>query len=59
MRSDSCGLPFLVGILNEEDLGGMLVERMFLLYFFEYSVAAEPPVLCGESHRSGQTEPPY
>ena len=26
---------------------------------FEYYVAAEPPVRCGESHHSGQTEPPY
>lgn len=25
----------------------------------EYYVAAEPPVRCGESHHSGQTEPPY
>ena len=25
---------------------------------FEYYVAAEPPVRCGESHPSGQTEPP-
>ena len=24
----------------------------------EYYVAAEPPVRCGESHHSGQTEPP-
>ena len=24
----------------------------------EYYVAAEPPVRCGESHLSGQTEPP-
>ena len=24
----------------------------------EYYVAAEPPVRCGESHPSGQTEPP-
>ena len=26
--------------------------------FIEYYVAAEPPVRCGESHPSGQTEPP-
>ena len=25
---------------------------------YEYYVAAEPPVRCGESHLSGQTEPP-
>ena len=25
---------------------------------YEYYVAAEPPVRCGESHHSGQTEPP-
>ena len=26
--------------------------------YAEYYVAAEPPVRCGESHLSGQTEPP-
>lgn len=26
--------------------------------YTEYYVAAEPPVRCGESHPSGQTEPP-
>ena len=26
--------------------------------FAEYYVAAEPSVRCGESHHSGQTEPP-
>lgn len=26
--------------------------------YCEYYVAAEPPVRCGESHLSGQTEPP-
>ena len=26
--------------------------------YFEYYVAAEPPVRRGESHLSGQTEPP-
>ncbi len=29
------------------------------LTYYEYYVAAEPPVRCGESHHSGQTEPPY
>ena len=33
---------------------GALVE----LVPSEYYVAAEPPVRCGESHHSGQTEPP-
>ena len=28
-------------------------------WFIEYYGAAEPPVRCGESHQSGQTEPPY
>ena len=30
----------------------------FLKTMDEYYVAAEPPVRCGESHHSGQTEPP-
>ena len=34
----------------------LLVEDVFKLD--EYYVAAEPPVRCGESHHSGQTEPP-
>ena len=36
-------------------------DRMMQIKDFvdEYYVAAEPPVRCGESHHSGQTEPPY
>ena len=35
-------------------------ERKLLIHSLvdEYYVAAEPPVRCGESHPSGQTEPP-
>ena len=34
----------------------MLLTRAAV--FIEYYAAAEPPVRCGESHPSGQTEPP-
>lgn len=43
----------------------IMIERWFRsfkyeeAYLTEYYVAAEPPVRCGESHHSGQTEPPY
>lgn len=34
------------------------LREMFSETAAEYYVAAEPPVRCGESHPSGQTEPP-
>ena len=34
------------------------LEDRYGLKIDEYYVAAEPPVRCGESHHSGQTEPP-
>ena len=52
---------------NEADVVALKQEyptfaKEFLLQAYsiniEYYVAAEPPVRCGESHHSGQTEPP-
>ena len=37
---------------------GQSAEVVFVYEHGEYYVAAEPPVRCGESHHSGQTEPP-
>ncbi len=34
------------------------LQDVLSLIIVEYYVAAEPPVRCGESHHSGQTEPP-
>ena len=34
------------------------ISTRYLLSQHEYYVAAEAPVRCGESHHSGQTEPP-
>lgn len=44
----------ICGFDNREDANGF-VEKYSNP---EYYVAAEPPVRCGESHHSGQTEPP-
>ena len=43
---------------GNKDIFNRLGEPDALVHF-EYYVAAEPPVRCGESHHSGQTEPPY
>ena len=45
-----CGIKNNFGFLVRK------IKRLFPLH--EYYVAAEPPVRCGESHLSGQTEPP-
>ncbi len=61
---------FFGGICNQYSKNKKLVndelEKEFLQQnniivtkeYCEYSVAAEPPVRCGESHQSGLTEPP-
>lgn len=38
--------------------GAFLTGKTWNIPENEYYVAAEPPVRCGESHHSGQTEPP-
>lgn len=43
---------------KEAFVGNPCLNEITVLEHVEYYVAAEPPVRCGESHHSGQTEPP-
>ena len=45
-------MSFVYEMVGEEN------EKVWESIGCEYYVAAEPPVRCGESHHSGQTEPP-
>ena len=56
---------FRESFINEEINASAVVDSRYPIEVFidvasdiEYYVAAEPPVRCGESHHSGQTEPP-
>ena len=66
---DELGVPELKGIFTKrntatrsyiktDEVTAILSELKNNTWIHEYYVAAEPPVRCGESHLSGQTEPP-
>ena len=46
------------GHIKNTESGTTGISLDLLIDLAEYYVAAEPPVRCGESHPSGQTEPP-